>query len=80
LISSDSNVYIESLLTVGDSIGGYGMVGIPDGLGAFDNGDGTFTSCEPGLMRAAVPWRHGANGRHIEWVIDKRREVLSART
>ncbi len=32
-----------SLLTVGDSIGGYRMVGIPDGLGAFDNGDGTFT-------------------------------------
>jgi autotransporter-associated beta strand protein len=32
-----------SLLTVGDAIGGYQMVGIPDGLGAFDNGNGTMT-------------------------------------
>ena len=32
-----------SLLTVGDAIGGYQMVGIPDGLGAFSNGDGTMT-------------------------------------
>ncbi len=41
---------ITSLLTVGDSVrpmpngvDPYRMVGIPDGLGAFDNGDGTFT-------------------------------------
>ena len=32
-----------SILTVGDTIGGYQMVGIPDGLGAFDNGNGTMT-------------------------------------
>jgi autotransporter-associated beta strand protein len=32
-----------SILTVGDAIGGYQMVGIPDGLGAFDNGNGTMT-------------------------------------
>src|SRR6185295_10676756 len=38
-----------SILTVGDSVNPkldgvtpYKMVGIPDGLGAFDNGDGTF--------------------------------------
>jgi len=34
---------IVSILTVGDSIGGYQMVGIPDGMGAFNNNDGTFT-------------------------------------
>ena len=34
---------IVSIFTVGDSIGGYQMVGIPDGLGAFNNSDGTFT-------------------------------------
>ena len=36
----------RSLLTVGDETAdgtGWQMVGIPDGLGAFDNGDGTFT-------------------------------------
>lgn len=40
-------VEIHSLLTVGDpvypSVNGYQMIGLPDGLGAFDNGDGTFT-------------------------------------
>ncbi|CAN5124405.1 hypothetical protein BH18ACT12_BH18ACT12_16540 [soil metagenome] len=33
----------KSILTVGGSVGGYKMVGLPDGLGAFDNGNGTFT-------------------------------------
>ena len=32
-----------SVLTSGDTIGGYTMAGIPDGLGAYDNADGTFT-------------------------------------
>jgi VCBS repeat-containing protein len=42
-------VSTTSLLTVGDSVNlksdgtPYRMVGIPDGMGAFDNGDGTFT-------------------------------------
>ncbi len=62
LVSSDSHVYTESLLTAGDSVGGYKMVGIPDGLGAFDNGDGTFTVLmnQEVLARAgrrARPWR-----------------------
>ena len=34
---------ITSILTTGDSVGGYRMGGIPDGLGAYDNGNGTFT-------------------------------------
>ena len=81
VVSSDSNVYLESLLTVGDTAGGYAMVGIPDGLGAFDNGDGTFTllvnhelGAGSGVVRA-----HGATGAFVsEWVIDKTTlEVLS---
>jgi hypothetical protein len=32
-------VKTASILTVGDAIGGYRMADIPDGLGAFDNGD-----------------------------------------
>ena len=64
-----------SLLTVGDSIGGYRMVGLPDGLGAFDNGDGTFTllmnhelGSTLGVVRA-----HGSKGAFVSrWVIDKR--------
>src|SRR5262249_35020479 len=43
LVPVGANVSTRPILTVGDSVGGYRMVGIPDGLGAFDNGDGTFT-------------------------------------
>jgi hypothetical protein len=39
-----SNVQFKPILTVGDTHpNGYQMAGIPDGLGAMDNGDGTFT-------------------------------------
>ncbi len=74
LLSSDSHVYVESLLTVGDGVNGYRMAGIPDGLGAYDNGDGTFTvlmnheiSGASGAVRA-----HGATGAFVsQWVFDK---------
>ena len=83
LLSSDSHVYTESLLSVGDSVGGYKMVGIPDGLGAFDNGDGTFTvlmNQELGNT-AGIPRAHGGAGAFIsEWVFDKTTlQVLSGK-
>lgn len=65
-----------SLLTVGDAAGnGYRMVGIPDGLGAFDNGDGTITvlmnhelRSDRGIVRA-----HGAKGAFVsKWIIEKK--------
>lgn len=74
LLSSDSHVYVESLLSVGDSVGGYKMAGIPDGLGAYDNGDGTFTvlmNHEIAAGAGAVR-DHGANGAFVsQWVFDK---------
>jgi hypothetical protein len=46
-----------------DSVDGYRMVGIPDGLGAFDNGDRTFTllmNHELGSTLGAVrAWQQG---------------------
>ncbi len=70
-----------SLLTVGDAVGpdDYQMVGIPDGLGAFDNGDGTFTvlmnheigtsaatNAPLGAVRA-----HGAAGAFVSrWTVE----------
>jgi hypothetical protein len=73
-------VRLTSILTVGDSVNNktdgtpYRMVGIPDGLGAFDNNDGTFTllmnhelSGNSGIKRA-----HGATGAFVsQWIIDK---------
>ncbi|MDI4237193.1 hypothetical protein OZ411_30745 [Bradyrhizobium sp. Arg237L] len=74
LLSSDSHVYTQSLLTAGDSVGGYKMAGIPDGLGAFDNGDGTFTVLMNHELggNLGVARAHGATGAFIsEWVFDK---------
>ena len=73
-------VVTKSILTVGDSVNlkpdgtPYRMVGIPDGLGAYDNGDGTFTvlmnqelGSTAGVVRA-----HGAAGSFVsKWVIRK---------
>ncbi|MEE3715131.1 esterase-like activity of phytase family protein [Tumidithrix elongata RA019] len=74
LIPVTSGVNLTSILTVGDSINGYKMVGIPDGLGTFDNGNGTFTllmnhelGSTSGVVRA-----HGGTGAFISsWVINK---------
>jgi hypothetical protein len=64
------------------------MVGIPDGLGAFDNGDGTFTvlmNQEIGTTSAGVPLGvvrdHGAAGAFVsEWVFDNTTlQVLSGK-
>src|SRR5262249_42801890 len=50
VVPTHSGVTTRSLMSVGDSVNlkpdgmtPYRMVGIPDGLGAYDNGDGTFT-------------------------------------
>jgi hypothetical protein len=52
----------------------YGMAGIPDGTGAYDNGDGTFTvliNHEHGNT-VGVTRAHGSKGSFVsEWVIDK---------
>src|SRR5262245_19261775 len=74
LVRTTPGVGTESILTTGDSVGGYRMAGIPDGLGAFDNGDGTFTV----LMNHEIPANlgvvraHGARGAFVsKWVVDK---------
>jgi hypothetical protein len=63
-----------SILTVPETINNYKMCGIPDGLGAFDNGDTTFTLVmnhefgnTVGVARA-----HGSIGAFIsKWIINK---------
>jgi Bacterial protein of unknown function (DUF839) len=73
LVRSTPGIVTESILTTGDPVGAYRMAGIPDGLGAFDNGDGTFTvlinheiAANLGVVRA-----HGAKGAFVsKWVVD----------
>ncbi|WP_408589829.1 cadherin-like domain-containing protein [Novosphingobium sp.] len=79
LLSSDPNVTVQAIITTGDAtskVGGgtYLFGGIPDGIGMFDNGDGTVTvlvnheiATPLGTTRA-----DGANGSYVsQLVIDK---------
>ena len=66
---------VTSIMTVGDqAANGYKMVGIPDGMGAYDNGDNTFTvllNHELGAT-AGIARAHGSTGAFVsEWKIDK---------
>jgi Ca2+-binding RTX toxin-like protein len=80
LVSVEPNVRFVSLLTTGDAAGvkangsPWVMPGIPDGLGAFDNGNGTITvlmNHELGATAGAVR-DHGSAGAFVSRiVIDK---------
>lgn len=69
-----AGVNFTSILTTGDTVAGYQMAGIPDGLGAYDNGNGTFTvlmnhelGSADGIIRA-----HGGKGAFVsEWIVNK---------
>lgn len=67
-------VKYSSILTAGDDINGYKMAGLPDGTGAFDNHDGTFTflvNHELGST-AGVARAHGSKGAFVsKWIINK---------
>jgi hypothetical protein len=65
---------VQPIITVGEAAAnGYAMVGVPDGLGAVDNGDGSFTllmnhelAADKGAVRA-----HGQKGAFVSrWVIN----------
>jgi hypothetical protein len=65
---------VTSLLTTGNEVGGYHMSGIPDGLGAFDNGDGTITILMVHeLAGGKGPARgHGGKGAFVSrWTLHK---------
>jgi len=76
-----TNVTFTSVFSVGDTVNNkpdgvtpYRFVGIPDGLGAFDNNDGTFTllmnhELTPGVGTNRA---HGAKGAFVsKWNINK---------
>jgi hypothetical protein len=89
LLRARPGVVTFSVFTVGDSVNfkpdgvtPYRMVGIPDGLGAYDNGDGTFTvvmnhemsgTISVGVITPlGVPRAHGNAGAFVSrWTIAK---------
>lgn len=74
LLPTTANGLFTAIMTTGDNAAGYVMCGTPDGLGAFDNNNGTFTV----LMNhefgntAGVTRAHGGTGAFVsKWIIDK---------
>jgi hypothetical protein len=81
IVRSQPGVVTKAIITTGDAVNykadgvtPYRMVGIPDGLGAFDNNDGTFTllmNHELGATSGVVR-DHGFKGAFIsKWIIEK---------
>ncbi|MFZ4519968.1 MAG: alkaline phosphatase PhoX [Microthrixaceae bacterium] len=80
LVPTAADVSSVAILSTGDSVNPkpdgtpYRLTGIPDGLGAYDNGDGTFTvlmnhehNNTQGVTRA-----HGAKGSYVsKWIVEK---------
>ncbi len=76
-----SNWFSTSLLTVGDSVGGYRMVGIPDGLGAYDNNNGSITLLMNHELGSTVGTTraHGSIGAFVsQWTINKNTLAVTA--
>jgi len=80
LVPTQPGVGVVSILTVGDTVNArpdgtpYRMVGVPDGLGAFDNHDGTFTVLMNHEINAGVgiPRAHGGTGAFVsKWIVNK---------
>ena len=74
LVPVAKDVKFTSILSAGDAVGAYRMAGTPDGAGAYDNGDGTFTlvmNHEFGNSSGAVR-AHGSTGAFVsKWIINK---------
>ncbi|MGK2936551.1 MAG: alkaline phosphatase PhoX [Solirubrobacteraceae bacterium] len=81
ILPAAPGVSTTSILTVGDGTP-YKMVGIPDGMGAYDNYDGSFTllmNHELGGTQG-VERAHGAKGAFVsKWRIKKNRNDLRVR-
>lgn len=77
-----SGVSTTSIFTTGDSIGGYRLAGIPDGMGAIKNDNGTFdlfVNHELGATSGAVR-AHGSTGAFVSrWNISNNLTVNSGR-
>ena len=73
LVPTRSGVSFTSIISAGDGLPGstWKLVGLPDGMGAFDNGDGTITvllnhelSGGAGIVRA-----HGSAGAFVDRLV-----------
>jgi 2',3'-cyclic-nucleotide 2'-phosphodiesterase (5'-nucleotidase family) len=75
IVGASQGVVVKSLLASGEKANNnYTMVGLADGLGAYDNNNGTFTLLvsHEAQSTAGVVRAHGAKGAFVsKWVINK---------
>jgi hypothetical protein len=82
LVATESGVEVDPILSVGDTIGGYQMTGIPDGLGAFapegdDDDDGALEVLMNHELTGSEP--AGVSARVTQLTLDtESRSVLDA--
>ena len=83
LVNLEPNIRFTSIITTGDTVAGAATLpdggawrfgGIPDGIGAFDSGDGTITVLVNheiflGATTATVERAHGAAGAYVSAVV-----------
>ena len=72
ILASEPNVRFVSITTTGDPLPSGGVFGgIPDGIGAFDNGDGTITVLVNHEIRPAdgIVRDHGAIGAYVDRLV-----------
>ncbi|HEX5534124.1 MAG TPA: alkaline phosphatase PhoX [Actinomycetales bacterium] len=80
VLGEHPSVSTTSILSVGDEVDDYPFVGIPDGLGAYDNGDGTFTVLANHELPAGqgAVHAHGAKGSFIsKWTIKNNLQAVA---
>ncbi len=82
VLPSVPGVITKSILTTGDSVKGYRMVGVPDGIGVLEGKRGTFDivlNHELGRDKG-IPRSHGSKGSFVSrWTLDRSLNVLSGR-
>lgn len=74
LLPTQPGVTFTSIISAGESVNGYKFVGTPDGMGAYDNNNGTFTVLVNHEFQptSGAVHAHGATGAFVSrWIINK---------
>lgn len=82
VLPSIPGVVTKSILTAGDSVLGYKMVGVPDGMGVLRRNYGTFDIALNHELRSTkgIARSHGSKGSFVSrWTLDRNLKVLSGR-
>jgi hypothetical protein len=77
ILTTDNITVADDLVPHASGVGTYGFNGIPDGLGAFDNGNGTFTLLVNHELGSGVGVvrDHGAKGAYVSRLVINKNDL-----